>query len=777
MADDKKTESAFAFSAKKIPTDAGCYLFFDVAGTILYVGKAKNLRNRVRSYFQKTEKSPKTESLVKKISRIETRVVESETEALILENNLIKKWQPRYNILLRDDKNFLYLRITNELFPRLEITRRIVRDGSFYLGPKTSAKKFRATIAFCQKIFQIRTCRLEFSKCGTVAKNPEKRSLPCLDFHIKKCSGPCAAKISTENYRADVERMKKFLRGDTREVLVSLREKMMKLAAEKNFETAARTRDLIQSIESSTQSQSVQFSDLVARDFVHFFRDGKSAFFVRLVFRNGKFLDQNEVEFHAEKFESDSELIEKFLLQFYERVDEMPSEIFLPERPENAEELAEILHVKLQIPERGEKKKVLQLARKNAEKFFKTRELEIESRAENFANALPELAEILKLPALPRRIEGYDISHFAGKETVASQIVFVDGEPKKSEYRRFKIRSLAPGEIDDFKSMNEVLARRFSVFAKNLQNKKLDNFADFLQKNKKLLQQFLQFQKIMSGVDFWLLGGLAAAFSVGRFWRQHEDFDVLVEKKNWKKTQKLLIAAGFEKTENTENFFTFSKKGFPPIDVSPLGVTLPIGKFSKKNTDSGLKKIGETSARVLNFQTLLEIKRTLAASRENEKDGRDLKIMTEFQTGEKLPDLIVIDGGKGQLSAVLKVFANISHPGFDPKKQIVALAKQEEEVFVPGQSDPIDLPADSAASKLLQRCRDEAHRFAISFNRSLREKTAIRSALDEISGIGPTTKKKLLKTFGSVSGIRAAEDEQLRTIISAKSLQNLRKNL
>jgi len=216
---------------------------------------------------------------------------------------------------------------------------------------------------------------------------------------------------------------------------------------------------------------------------------------------------------------------------------------------------------------------------------------------------------------------------------------------------------------------------------------------------------------------------------------------------------------------------------FSVLYISPLGEELPIGKFTKKNTDPVPKKQGEAEVRVLNFSTLLEIKRSLSESRDNPIDAEDLKVMTDFQQMEKLPDLVVIDGGKGQLSAVLKVFEKLSVPGFDPQTQIVSLAKREEEVFVPGKSDPIDLRADSAASKLLQRCRDEAHRFAISFNRSLRDKTAVRSALDEIRGIGSTTKKKLLKTFGTVSGIRAASDEKLLEIISAKVLQNLRKNL
>jgi excinuclease ABC subunit C len=651
---------SFSFQSKQIPTDPGCYLFLDGEGIILYVGKAKNLRKRVSSYFQKTKKSSKTDSLVKKIRKIETRVVKTEMEALILENNLIKEHLPKYNILLRDDKNFLYLRITNEAFPRLEITRRIVRDGSFYLGPKTSAKKFRETIAFCQKVFQIRTCKLEFAKFEPglkIIQNPENRKIPCLDFHIKKCSGPCAGSLSVEEYQSDIQRMKQFLRGDTREVIQDLQGKMMMAAKERNFEHAAKLRDLIQSIEASTLKQTVQFSDLTHRDFISFVRVDRSVFFVRIAFRNGKYLDQNEVEFRAEEFATEVEVLEQFLLQFYERVDEMPSEIYIPTEIENEAELVFLLsekfegvRCKIMVPQRGEKKQALEIAHKNAQKFAEQTQGQALSQAENFSKALPELAEVLGLSSPPRRIECYDISHFAGEQTVASQVVFVDGKPKKSEYRRFHIKDLKPGEIDDFKSLNEVLRRRF-LGMKN--------------------EQFV---------------------------------------------------------------------------------------FEKAAADIAKKMEEETRE---------------DASLEAEEPKEESRI----------PDLIVIDGGKGQLSAVMKLFLEggadnaLLPEGFDPQRQIISLAKRKEEVFVPGGSDPIELSKDSAASKLLQRLRDEAHRFAISFNRNLRTKVLIKSALDEISGIGPSTKKKLLSTLGSVSGIKNASDESLLQIINAKQLANIRKNL
>ncbi len=664
--DDDST--AFVFKGKDIPTNPGCYLFFDTKEQLLYVGKAKNLRKRVASYFQKTKKAPKTEKLVKLITKIETRIVGSEMEALILENNLIKEFQPRFNILMRDDKNFLYLRITNEDFPRLETTRRIIRDGSFYFGPKTSAKMFRNTIQFCQKVFGVRTCRVQMSdvrELGTsshsdhhnlmaspdkaflnsstgsanddhqalveIGANPESRKIPCLDFHIKKCAAPCSGEVSFADYKTRVEQMKRFLKGKTKDVIATLSERMQEFALSKNFEAAAKIRDLIQSIEVSTEKQSVQFSDLIDRDVVHFVRDGSWAYFVRFAFREGKLLHQNQVRLTVRPHSTDEDLVEQFLVQFYEKVDEAPQEILLPLSLPTKDEVAEFFSsqyfstkkVTLAFPQRGDKKAILETARKNAQHYCDKSKVEDMSQAENFSKALPLLAEKLDLKEPPKRMECYDISHFGGTGTVASMVVFEEGRPKKSEYRRFTIKSLKEGDIDDFASMNEILTRRF------------------------------------------------------------------VRLENSKTSQ--------------------SKKD---------------DKFSA------------------------------------------------------VPDLIVIDGGKGQLSAVMKLFESLSSPeGFDPKKQVVSLAKKEELIFRPEVSEPIELGLDSPALKLLQRIRDEAHRFAISFNRNVRKKNLTKSVLDEARGIGPSSKKKLLHAFGSVGGVRKATDAQLAQVLNPKQIESLRKVL
>ncbi len=622
-------EPPFVYDRKLIPTDPGCYLFYDAQDKLLYVGKAKHLRKRVNSYFSRSKKSPKTTLMVQKIRRIETRVVHSEMEALVLENNLVKEFRPKFNILLRDDKNFLYLRITNEPLPRIMTTRRIVRDGSFYAGPKTSSRAFRQTIKFCQKVFRIRTCKLTMSvdDAGhvTVDKNPEKRKLPCLDYHVKKCSGPCDGSISVAEYQEQIRLLKRFLRGDTKEVLAGLQARMMAQAAEKKFEAAAKTRDLMASITTSTQKQTVQFVDPKPRDFVHFHREGPRAYFVRVAFRQGKFLDQNEVTLHAPEHESDATLVGQFLWQFYQKVDALPREIYLPTLPPDPDTLLTALQstcggkVTLHLPQRGEKRAVLALAGKNAQHFARKAAVAEVSQSTLFANALPELGTALGLTAPPRRIECYDISHWGGTSTVASQVVFVDGVAKSSQYRRFTIRSLADGQIDDFAAMGEVLSRRFA-------------------------------------------------------------------------------RAGDQKFADT------------------------------------------------------------------------------------FPDLIVIDGGKGQLSSVMKAVTTFAETntvptGFDPLRQIIALAKREEQIFRPTTPDPLELDHHSAPLRLLQRLRDEAHRFAITHNRAARQKRAIKSVLDEIDGIGPRTKKKLLQTFGSVRGIAAATDQQLREVVSKKQLSALRQTL
>ena len=811
----KKESSKFKYNRNKIPRNPGCYLFFDENDVLLYVGKAKNLQSRVSSYFQKTKKPQKTKIMVKKIAKIETRIVNSEMESLILENNLIKEFMPKFNVLLRDDKNFLYLRVTKEDFPRIEITRRIIRDGSFYVGPKTSAKKFRDTINFCQKVFQIRTCRVgikDISKFELkkedienkslnlkylikITQNPERKKLPCMDYHIKKCSGPCDGLISREKYGDQITLMKKFLRGDTGEVIKNLQTKMMEFAAEKKFEAAGKMRDLIKSIEVSTEKQRVQFDDQISRDFLNFYREKRHIYLVRLQFRQGRFIDQNEVKFTAESFLEDSEVWEKVLLQFYDKVDEVPAKIFIPTEPENKEQLEELLKAAISIPQKGDKKKVLEMAEKSAQNFAKKSEIDSIAQEEIFAHALPKLAEKLKLEKVPRRMECYDISHLNGTNTVASQVVFIDGRPKSSEYRRFKIKSLKSGEIDDFASMKEVLERRFRGISNQEVVAENKSEIDLIPVEKD--KQWSEYHSICRTEIF------EKYHPEIEYDENHKDL------KN-KKNHPFLIQLGSEiigvmrvdekgKTRIVLRTFaitkSFQKQGFGSQVIMELEL------YAQKNEKKTIVLNANTEA--IEFYEKNGFQKDFwkgdSAFKGNIPVGKKVeKTKTEITRN---PDLIVLDGGKGQLSSVLKTLKDIPNLPLNIETQVIALAKSEEEVFrgkfqLPssnlGQNkntskfelkateivfEKIEMDPDSAESKLLQRIRDEAHRFAISFNRNLREKSAKKSRLDEIRGIGPKTKKELLQKFGSPSSIRSAKDEALLEILNAKQLVNLRKNL
>ncbi|PID70501.1 excinuclease ABC subunit C [bacterium DOLZORAL124_38_8] len=769
--------SPFVLDSTLIPTNPGCYLFKDKNDKIIYIGKAKNLRKRVKSYFLKNNKSPKTASLVKHIQSVETRIVGSETEALILENTLIKKHQPKYNILLRDDKNFLYLRITKEDLPKMEITRRLINDGSTYIGPRTSAKSFRNTIAFCQKFFGAKM--VDAKKDNYVAKMLQKT-------------------LSDDEYKTNIKRMIRFLRGDNQDVIKELQTQMMQFAQDRNFEAAAKTRDLITSIQGSTQKQIIEFEQTVSRDVIGLVRQHNTAYFVRMMFRNGKFVDQSEIKISAPEFEEDSVVLGQFLQQFYTYVDSFPKEILLPFVPNSDTELNEFLsatknnsiNIKQEVPYQGDKLKVVELAQKNAENFAKKSAITKLTQNENFTKALPQLAEKLNLKAI-NRMECYDISHFAGQQTVASQIVFLNGKPAKNEYRRYKIQTLKPGEIDDFQSMREVLGRRFSAFKNKPTSEQKDTTTFKTPTTKAEKQALLEFgDKIFSQELGWP--------SMTNF--EEENFD----------EEKYKFLAAYNK--KGEIMGRIKLKIFPPQMAEIEGIVVKknqrgkglgtqlIQKISQKVLEDGIKKlfvVPDVSAEIfytklgfkVNQKPLKKIQKYIKEMSETYPETNTIwksyewKIKLPPKEISKNPDLIVIDGGKGQLSAVLETLKEYQNLPLDISTQIIALAKQEEEVFrgkfINGelQFEQINIPNTSAASLLLQRIRDEAHRFAISFNRNLRAKKMVKSALDEVPGIGGVTKKKLLQTIGSVSAIQNADDETLLKIVNRKQLDSLRKNL
>lgn len=588
-----------------LPTNPGVYLHKDSEGKILYVGKAKNLKNRVRSYFQQGRpKDAKTRVLVSKIRDLEIIVTDSEVEALILENTLIKEHQPRYNILLKDDKSYPYICVTNEQFPRVFPTRRIVRDGSKYFGPYTETKYMYIMLNLLRSLFPIRSCQLDITP-ESVAKGKFK---VCLDYHIKKCEGPCEGLVSKEQYNRMITHAVQILKGKSRSVEKDLEQDMARLSEEMEFEKAAVVRNRLVALREYSEKQKVVSTDPVDRDVLALARNEKDACSVILKVRDGKLIGKQHYYIAHSEEKSDADVLRATFERFYLESDDVPDEIFLPTELEDTETLAEWLKTKrgnkvaLTVPQVGDKRKLVNMATANADFLLKELELQRLKREENKDSLIPRpvlsLQRDLRLAKPPRRIECFDNSHFQGSETVSSMVVFVDGKAKKSDYRKFKIRTVEG--IDDFRSMQEVVRRRYT------------------------------------------------------------------------------------------------------------------------------RMIAEDLPR---------------------------------------PDLIIIDGGKGQLSHAVEIMRELGLQDIP----MIGLAKRLEEVFFPHSSEAILLPKTSSSLKLLQQARDEAHRFAIEFHRSLRDKRTLQTELTNIKGIGEQTAQKLLTELGSVESIRKAAKEDLERVAGKKT--------
>ena len=565
---------------KTLPNSPGVYLMHDAHGKIIYVGKARVLKNRVRQYFQANKNhGAKVKAMVAKIADFETIVTATEVEALILECNLIKKHRPRYNISLKDDKSYPYLRVTGEDFPRIFLTRRVIHDGSKYFGPYTSGQAVKETLTLLRKIFPLRTCK-------TFPKRP------CLEFHIKRCAAPCAQKISREDYMQLVNAAEKFLDGRTTEVEREILTRMNDAAENLNFELAAHLRDILTAIRTVTAKQKI-VTDTGDVDAIGLARlDDQTCaqiFFVR----DGKVTGRENFPLTGTDDESDAKILTEFIKQYYSRAKISATEILLPVELDDMKLLGEWLNAKLIVPKRGVKKSLVDMAVENAQKFLAEESARRQLKDAQTVGAVEELKTFLHLSKLPRRMECFDISHIQGSETVASMVSFFDGAPDKKNYRRFKIRS-TEGKPDDFLSMREVTSRRY-------------------------------------------------------------------------------------------------------------------GKIS----------------------------------------------------ADELPDLIVIDGGQGQLNSALEIIRGAGH-----QVPVVGLAKQFELIFVEGSSIPVELPKDSQALKLMQRIRDEAHRFAITYHRKLRRARNLKSELDNVAGIGVKRRTELLKHFGSVAKIKTATVEELSAVPS-----------
>jgi excinuclease ABC subunit C len=596
---------------QNLPQLPGVYQFKDSTGKVIYVGKAKNLRNRVKSYFIKTQPTnPKINALVSKISDVEVIVTPSEVEALILEANLIKKLKPRYNVSLRDDKSYPYIVITNEPFPRVFSTRRIKSDGSRYFGPYTDAYSLKQTLKLIRDVFMVRSCKYYID--DEVIKR--KKIKVCLDYHIKKCGGPCEGLVSREEYNKMIEQVAQLLNGKIDKLVEHLREQMEKLAQELRFEEAAVLRDKIKALEIYTSKQSVVSIEPVDRDIFAVAIEDEDACGVLFKVRDGKLIGSQQFFMTGAGYKGEDEVIETLLTQYYLSSDYIPSEILIPQSIEESNSIEKWLAdrkgmpVKIRAPENDDEARLISMCKVNAKYHLDEFRIQKMKAREEFApNVLRQLQKELRLDRLPRRIECFDISNIQGSDIVASVVVFENGKPKKSEYRKFKIRSVSD-KPDDFASMFEVIQRRYS------------------------------------------------------------------------------------------------------------------------------------------------------------------RVLSE---GGKMPDLIVVDGGKGQLSSAIKALENLGVK----EQPIIALAKKFEEIYFPGVDQPQSLPKSSPALHLLQRIRNEAHRFAITFHRDVRAKRTFSTKLLEVKGIGEKRAKILLSKFGSIEGIKQAPIEELEKILGKSVARNLKEFL
>lgn len=692
---------------KKLPHAPGVYKMKDANGHVIYVGKAKDLSNRVRSYFRMEKNRPvRTKKMIENIYDFEWIEVYSELEAIFLETNLIKELRPKYNVLMKDDKNFVYIKISKEDFPRVQIVRKVEKDSALYFGPKTAAHNVKKTLMLLQKLFMFRSCDLCLKATSQgVLVTKKTIAYPCLDYHIKRCTAPCISAVSMEDYSESIKKVQYFLEGKTEQIESDLKSKMAEFVTKKEYEKAALIRDKIIALGELTDFKQVVTSpDHQDADVFAFVLSSDKAYLNLFLIRDGKLIGQENFVADAMFFDSNDktssgEIMESFLEQYYERATSFPKEVLVANEIQNVKFFEEWLSklagksIKVLIPERGKKHRLVELAEKNAESFMKQHKARWEQYGEkNPKDDLLDLKNALALAKIPKRIECYDISHFGGEDTVASMVVFENGIAKNSDYRKFHLKTLQNGEIDDFKSMEEILGRRLAYLGKG---PKEVVFRKAKIKNKKDLENLFK------------------EWGRGEF--KDDPLDYALAIKNKKVIGLCGIRAGSEK-----GIFLVKALYVTPLERGN-GVAKALMSFAFSR-----QKMKRVYLSCLNTMTdfykafgFEEIKKF-----PTEFNDAVLESMLAFNPSIKQdssfktkPDLILIDGGKGQLSSAIK-----SRNSFDLNIPMVGLAKKEEEIFKEGMSKPLILKKDSKALLLLCRIRDEAHRFAITFQKSLRDK-------------------------------------------------------
>ncbi|HEY1286095.1 MAG TPA: excinuclease ABC subunit UvrC [Solirubrobacterales bacterium] len=600
---ETRRSERLARQRRELPDSSGVYLFYDRDDELLYVGKARSIRKRVASHFSGGETR-----LTSRLDRIDFLATANEAEALLAEQSFIKRHRPRFNIRLRDDKSYPYVCVSlDEDYPRVYFTREKHRPGRAYFGPFSSAKRVRETLDLLGKLFQFRTCE---------GAEPGRRSgSPCLDYYIKRCGAPCVGYVSREEYRRNIDAIVDFLSGRYRRVEAEEEAKMESAAEVREFERAAVHRDRLKAVRSLFERQRIAGGSVGTADLIGVAVEGADANAQVFQVRDGILAERQSFYLENQAERNMAEVTEEFIGQYYSASPAVPRTIVVaPQLRERADLLAAALAerrgapVEVRVAERGDKRRLRELAERNARLALDQDRLRREHRRQRRVDALADLREALEMDELPVRIEGFDISNLGGEHTVASMVVFEGGATKKSDYRRFRIRGDREQGSDDFASMEEVLERRMNRYREQ-------------------------------------------------------------------------------------------------ADLSP-------------------------------------------------HDGkRDASFAA-------LPSLVVIDGGKGQLAAAMRALAPLAERGVT----VIALAKRLEEVYLPGRSAPIDLAAETEASRLLQRVRDEAHRFAIEHHRGRRERAMVGSVLDELKGVGPARKRALLQHFGSPERLIAASREELEAV-------------
>lgn len=772
----------------QLPIQPGVYKMKDAAGKIIYIGKAINLRSRVRSYFQKSaDLGDKKELMVGLIEDIEYIEVGSDLEAFMLETNWIKQFRPKYNVLMKDDKNFVYVKIdTSEDFPRITMTRKKEKDKAMYFGPKTAGHKVRQTLDILRKILPFRHCGLKIDYKGVDEKgenvvevNNKVIKYPCLYYYIHRCAAPCIGKVTPEEYGLVIDKVANFLKGKPDELIQQLKDEMNSFAMQKKFEKAATTRDKLKLIEEMFEKQRISDANRKDCDIFHFIVDNTKVYSNLFQVRDGRIIGQENFTFNANhatgELPSTSEITEAILRDYYMTTSNIPEEILIPENIESIPLLEKWLSEKrekkvhIHWPQIGEKNKLLELSLANAKSFAHQQKVKWLKEEVIPKESLESLAKVLNLPKPPKRIECYDISHFGGTSTVASMVVLTNGTPQNSEYRRFKLTTIPHGKPDDYASMREVLSRRLKYLSPA-------NFT-LTKATKKHLETI---QEILEGKE----KNKKDSKKSTKKDKKEEVTTLIPENFTCFIKEKILIGFLESQEIKKENQPSISaeiiKLWIDPEHDNPQLEQQLLYRFIEKNKQIKKWYIQATNNQRDSYEEFgfAEVKNSDDNHSFTKKSDTTLlliesgKLIEQHKKFAIKPDLLILDGGKGQLnigSEVLKTL-NLVIP-------LCSLAKEEEEIFIPGDPVSIKLPKDSHALHLVQRIRDEAHRFAVSYSNLAHNKTLISSELDEIPGIGELSKKKLLNHFGSLARIRTATMDELARIVGKKSAMTIKQEL